>query len=227
MCIHSSNAQQTNSISQPIGNDRTLDAAQGLQMDLDAATAIPHHECSINRMQRVLSNAMFATKIDSIDFISENDVLIRTANIKNSLSQHHHNDLLVHSSMLIVKGVGGGECTFNRIEMVEAGRMDCLVSHNDRYNMGLRLSERIDTKPDEFFQHRDTYKIHFPCTGHKLLSDKLNTFSRIAFALGVEGDVLKNTQQIYGGGSDGLYNCNTFVANVLSKASGENVSPAV
>ncbi|VVP03584.1 hypothetical protein PS880_02945 [Pseudomonas fluorescens] len=105
--------------------------------------------------------------------------------------------------------------------------MDCLVWHDVRYNIGLRLSERIDTKPDEFFQHGDTYKLHFPSTGRELQSDKLNTFRRVAFALGLEGKMLKNTQQIYGGGSDGLYNCNTFIANVLSKACGEYVSPAV
>jgi hypothetical protein len=221
--VAAQSAMAINPAAQHISDDVSPDTAEDLLMERDAAAATPHHECSIDRMQRILSNELFATKINSLDSISENDILVRTASNKAFLNQQHHNDLLVHSSILIVKNITGDNFTFNRIEMVEAGRRKNVVGHNEKYSMGLNFSAKIDTKPNDFLMHGDTYKIHLPSTGQKLRSDRLNTFSRFAHGLSLEESMLKSAPQTYGSGSDDLYNCNTFVANVLSRACGLSI----
>lgn len=175
---------------------------------------------STSKMHSVLADEMFSTKIDSVDVITENDILIRTANIRQSSTTKRHNDLQVHSSILMVKRVSEETCTFIRLEMVEAGVAGGLVGYNDRYLMGLDFSQQEDTKPNDFFKHGDTYKIHIPSTGKILRSSKVNTYKLFANALRSEGRMLKNTPPTYGSELDGLYNCNTFVANVLLRAVG-------
>ena len=193
--------------------------------EIPARHGEPSHIDSMDKMHKVLSNPLFATKIDDMHFISENDVLVRTTKggITSPSASGHHKDLIAHSSILIIEKISDEECTFKRIEMKEANPQYSLVVPSEKYgSMALELGVRVDQKPNVFFaEHGDTYKIHFPSTGKKFSPENLNTFRRIAHAIDQEGLALKDTPPHYGSGSDGLYNCNTFVANILSRASGD------
>ncbi|WP_157652914.1 hypothetical protein [Burkholderia ubonensis] len=184
-------------------------------------------ECHINRMHCVLDNEFFSRKIDSTFFLEKGDILIRVADIKNPIlnATTEKKDLSVHSAILIVENVDGGDCKFKRIEMAEAGSTwgHSAVAHSDHYQMGLDFKESSCKKPDDFFAHADTYKISIPCTEKVILSENENTTKRFAAAIRDEVKFLKEIPQIYGSGINGQYNCNTFVANILTRACGITV----
>lgn len=171
-------------------------------------------QSSYQRMSMVLNNSTFSHKVESMDSLREGDVLVRMSKIPSDargLSQSGHDDLVIHTAFLFVVNKSNDDFEFKRIEMREASSLYNLIGFSDKYQMALNLDETNDKKPGAFLEHGLTYKI-------RMASNKHGVKQRLDRAIENEIEFIRTSQYIYGSGTEGHYNCNTFVANVLLRA---------
>ncbi|MPY24544.1 dermonecrotic toxin domain-containing protein [Shewanella sp. YLB-07] len=182
---------------------------------------------SLDDIKKIVNDENVSQRVDSLQYIEKGDILVRTSRINDELKiklgrDTRNKDLTAHSSFVFVTGVEEDSFTFRRIQMVEGGPYNQLITANPDYsNMSLIIDSSENETTGTFLQHSENYKIRIKSSGKEIISDKLNTAKLFNQAILDEGKYLKSTQQVYGSARDGKYNCNTFVSNILRRMTGE------